>query len=497
MIKFPHFGILLGSTAFVVSSDASRAARWSAKVARLLYGDLIGICDGTADNVQIQAAIDALPAVGGKVQLTEGNFYIAAAIEIDDDNITLEGMGQKATMLHLAANDNVLEVTSTADTELYGIVLRDFGIDGEKGTYTGHGIVISTMEWSLVSNIYIHDIKSDGINTSKSGTAEGRSVRFENIHISECDGNGWTIDSSPYESFWHMCTVRNVGGYQMYFLNSRRNHISQCHLGGTNNGAAILIMLGNSDNNIIEGTWLSGVYNDTHGIYVDCVDDEIRGLVIVGNHLKGNAGSSTHDGIFISTALGTGAIHSTLISGNVVISFRYGINITDADVHKTLVTSNQLFPFMTAAIFDGGYQTDLINNKGANQKEEKKHFYMKNTSGGTLSHGHVVIYKGTAPGEEVTTVTAQGSDRVFGMVDQTTIADNGSGSILVTGFTTMLKVNGTTDIGIGTLLGCHTDAGIAMKAAAGDMAFAIALEAYTPNDSNGVIDAILITPRKI
>ena len=57
--------------------------------------------------------------------------------------------------------------------------------------------------------------------------------------------------------------------------------------------------------------------------------------------------------------------------------------------------------------------------------------------------------------------------------------------------------DGTTDIAIGDPLGAFTTAKIAMKAAAGDMAFAVALEAYTTDDSSGVIDALLIVPRKI
>ncbi len=46
-------------------------------------------------------------------------------------------------------------------------------------------------------------------------------------------------------------------------------------------------------------------------------------------------------------------------------------------------------------------------------------------------------------------------------------------------------------------MGTFTAAGISMKAAAGDMAFAIALEVYAGADSLGVIDALLITPRKV
>ena len=123
-----------------------------------------------------------------------------------------------------------------------------------------------------------------------------------------------------------------------------------------------------------------------------------------------------------------------------------------------------------------------------------RHF--KNTSGGSLNLGHVVILKAVAAGNEVTTTTTQGHDSVFGMVLET-IADAAFGKILTGGKTTGLKVDGTTDIAIGDFLGTFTTAGIAMKAAAGDMAFAIALEAYATNDSLGVIDALLVTPRKI
>jgi hypothetical protein len=58
-------------------------------------------------------------------------------------------------------------------------------------------------------------------------------------------------------------------------------------------------------------------------------------------------------------------------------------------------------------------------------------------------------------------------------------------------------IDGTTDIAVGDYLTCFTTVKIAAKAATGNMVFAIALEAYTTNDSAGVVDALLITPRLI
>jgi len=73
---------LVGTAIIVAASDASEAS----KKAALASGGYV--CDGTADDVEIQAAIDALPA-GGHVVCSEGNYVIAAAIYLaSTDNIT-------------------------------------------------------------------------------------------------------------------------------------------------------------------------------------------------------------------------------------------------------------------------------------------------------------------------------------------------------------------------------------------------------------------------
>lgn len=133
---------------------------------------------------------------------------------------------------------------------------------------------------------------------------------------------------------------------------------------------------------------------------------------------------------------------------------------------------------------------------GLNLLEKKDYVEMKNTSGGELVAGDVVTFKAVAAGDEFTTTTNQGDDFVLGMVIET-IANNAYGKVQTLGKTTLLKVDGTTDIAIGDYLGVSNVAKIAMKAASGDMAFAIALEVYTTNDSSGVIDALLVIPRKL
>jgi len=58
-------------------------------------------CSGTDDDVQIQAALDALPATGGLVMLTEGTYDIQTTINLTSfDNL----MGQREMATSLVAN---------------------------------------------------------------------------------------------------------------------------------------------------------------------------------------------------------------------------------------------------------------------------------------------------------------------------------------------------------------------------------------------------------
>lgn len=116
---------------------------------------------------------------------------------------------------------------------------------------------------------------------------------------------------------------------------------------------------------------------------------------------------------------------------------------------------------------------------------------MKNNSGGALSAGHVVILDTTDnSGQSVTTTTVANNALAFGVVttggaDQADVVVGVGGAV-----GDVVKVDGTTDIAVGDPLSTFTAAGIAQKGSYGTGAiFAIALEAYSTDDSSGVIRA--------
>jgi parallel beta-helix repeat protein len=113
------------------------------------------VCDGTNDEVQIQAAINALPALpgGGTIRLSEGNFYIGASININraaeaGAGIRIVGAGVRGTMLSLAANCDMF-VHSTAGSSSTFFSLEDLYLFGDRapGGRTGRAFVTDAKLW--------------------------------------------------------------------------------------------------------------------------------------------------------------------------------------------------------------------------------------------------------------------------------------------------------------------------------------------------------------
>lgn len=99
------------ATFTVAAYDASKASKEAADY----------ICDGTADQVQIQAAIDALPSSGGSIALSEGAFTLTATVTINRSNVIVKGQGH-ATKVQAAAGSEALDLFDCGD----GITQRDW-----------------------------------------------------------------------------------------------------------------------------------------------------------------------------------------------------------------------------------------------------------------------------------------------------------------------------------------------------------------------------------
>lgn len=165
------------------------------------------ICDGTADDVQIQEALDLLKGVGGIIRLSEGNFAISAALEIigedeldDTKNIAIIGCGKENTILTGANNVDVFDITNNAmfDFADFRINVRGSGDGIYSHAGAGNTTYMRSFWHSSMRNIHINGGYSAHTGWGMNLGSPFRST-FDNIEI---DGvkNGFK-GFSEYDAF--------------------------------------------------------------------------------------------------------------------------------------------------------------------------------------------------------------------------------------------------------------------------------------------------------
>ena len=153
------------------------------------------VCDGTDDQVQIQAAITALGVGGGTIQLSEGHFYISSAI-VMAQAITLQGGNWLSTSLSIVNNADCNAIEDPVGVECWWVRIADLRIAGNKANNAaGHGVAIDdptgtgSSFWTI-ERVSIVGMKNDGIYIN---FGFYRSI-FQ-CDIESCDG--WGINSGP------------------------------------------------------------------------------------------------------------------------------------------------------------------------------------------------------------------------------------------------------------------------------------------------------------
>jgi len=394
----------------------------------------------------INAAIGTLKSAGGGILFLQAGTYNLTESIVGASKISIVGEGRDQTILDFGTNPVGIRYMGTAGAEILNFSISNLTIQNS----TVEAIRLDYAKYFRIENIRVTSNDDDGIFIERS--------EHGFVHNVLCDGNdgdGFDFSGDSAASVLRItllsCTATNNtgNGFHIRVTNSHRLSFISCV----------------ANENTLDGFSQTSATN-TRVVFINCEasDNGVEGFDIDGNfnrllscYATGNGG----DGIDI-----TGK-NNTVIASEIgdTVSIGDTPNTIWHDPHHDLSTARRVL--------------SLFNNTGA-----------------TSVVGHVVIIDPANPAGGFTTTTTVGDDLVVGVVLEATLNFTDT-RILIEGKTTSLKVNGTTDIAVGDFLCTYSEAGIAAKAGAGDMAFAIALEAYTTNDSNGVIDALLITPRKL
>ena len=289
--------------------------------------DYVG--DGVADDVEINAAIAALPALGGRVILLEGDYVTAANIVLPADT-TLEGQGRST---EITANGNA--VTNAIVINGSGVCIRDLKVTIGAGCGTAgarpNAVYAVGQNRLLLENLCLYGDKTVG---SDGSVARQNGIFFSNVDYSraincEATNNQYygirLASGSDYNNIEHgIYTGNSKDG--LVLDTSDNNKVLSCIC---NSNTEYGLHLKSADNNLVEGCTCasntrSGIYTlaASENNYVDnsLKDNGYHGLellggtysIVDGNSAIGNdsGASGLYSGLYVSA-------NNTTIVGNI------------------------------------------------------------------------------------------------------------------------------------------------------------------------------------
>lgn len=401
-------------------------------------------------------------------------------------NFTTGGMNLNAVNPFI---DNCILV-KTGDTNAF-IVCNTTGMRIANSTITSTMTISAgqlTINCAGNSNIYNNNITL----TNSKGNGNGNAIEL---------GTNSTVVNNIFQ-----ITNNSTSAFHTLQLTTDSNCLGNKFNADSAHTGAFIVVIG--DRVRIADNGLTNATTNSLGVRISA---NVEGLIINGNYIKastsiyytnvGTNGIITGNKLFATN--GSVAIildsntSGTTINGNIFANDNtgaYAVQLPTGATAYTTFTGNHFVSVFTTPFLNSTSIHNITANFGLSNVWENKTQYLKNTSGGTLTAGTVVISKATASADEITTTTTASDHNVLGIVIGS-ITNNSYGYIQTLGKSATVKVNGQSNIAIGDLLSTYTSAGILHKASANDLVIAIALTAYAVNDSSGVIDALLISQR--
>lgn len=290
-----------------VGGGGKRTARFT--VGSSQYGwtdsDCDYLCDGTADEAEINAAIQALRSTGGEVVLLDGIYNIASTILINKDNVTLSGNGANTKIVRAFNDDEYADQQGMVIVTNSFCTIKNLYFDGVKGSYTSNAIIgIHSGDNCIVADNTVVNSSCDGIYV------KGNFHTIDNNIITGCDGNGLYL----YSGNKYTVTNNKITGstlYGMYLYNVKDSAISnnvcmdntdcgikvywcdRCTFTGNvlNNNKQCGLYLTRGEGNVISGNTFVG--NSHYGVYLNSYSSY---TIVMSNVFTDNTSGEVNDG---------------------------------------------------------------------------------------------------------------------------------------------------------------------------------------------------------
>ena len=501
----------------VAASDAPAKAKATADY----------VCDGTHDEVEIQAAIDvAYAAGGGQVQLTAGTFYLQAptgvdecygtcttvaftdligtlsftAGDIDDvaagDFIMLWDGDNGGNKMEANREDIILVVDSVGATSI------DFGTAGITNDYTTAKFVRLRFALELKDHVYI---RGEGINATTLQPKAGENISGVKIGKDTSPGKGIrdvTLHGRGAGTLGHCHGIVKRGGeYDGYFVDISVDHWMGHGIYGL--GWGYLVRGGWVEYNRWDGVVLSG-YAKVQGFkmfengYSEADANIGSNLVLRGaNNLItgceiGQPATGAYNIEILTDGNDLSGIH--IVNGLGIYltgkrNYITGVVQPGADLALTLVGAmeNTIDMSLNSDSLTGekrsgwGYSIigNVVRGSGWTHKDREESFSALNGSGVEIAARQGVCFTAADP-TKLELATAAAAHRwagfCWGTIGAAALPDGGVGIVLRKGFTSYCPVTGTGSIG--DPLTFSATAGSFKAASSGELVVAISCETW-------------------
>lgn len=170
-------------------------------------------CDGTDDDIEIQAALNQLRGKGGgRVILSDGVFSLTKNVHIYSSDTTFSGAGRDKTILKLVDNaPRFIHAGFITSYKQRNIAIRDMTLDGNRKNqpkdetlkgknYGKFGVYTEVCNNTLMTNLHVKDFWGYGLDPhGKHDTYwTGKVLTITNNLITDCGFDGITIDKQKY-----------------------------------------------------------------------------------------------------------------------------------------------------------------------------------------------------------------------------------------------------------------------------------------------------------
>lgn len=316
---------------------------------------------GAGDFIDIQSALDSLPAAGGYIEVKPGIYEITQPIRGRKSNVTIAGAGPLSTIKLAAgyniAPDDLLMFTGTPDNFLNNITIKDLTIDGNRN---------NSQSWHLVEFSYVVDSQIfDSILVNGSGSAVGVDNSAVKITDNMIDNNGTYALSigvavPKKHSQVKNNVIKNTGEIAVYLEPGSSDVLVERNRLDSNVRYGLLVSSPNNQivRNIIEN-------NGQHGLFLL----EAQGNTVKNNIIRNNGQSSPgYAGVIISGDIGSpiGGSINNVISHNKIYDAQpppktqdYGIWL-EREENYNVIKHNTIYGHRVGAIHTGEKGVDDI-----------------------------------------------------------------------------------------------------------------------------------------